>query len=290
MITSTNQLNEIQLKELETLMALCKAEDKSVPNVYTHILSQPRSLPASLLYYEDQQLVGFLSVYFFYDAAVEVALMVHPAKREQGIAGKLIADILPLVEYQEFQKLIFSSPSHRNDQWLLTKGFNYLHSEYYMERDDLNPLLTTNHSLTFREATMDDIPVLKAIDEACFPKHHIDSIERLQHLIEGREYLILIVIKDNKPIGKAHFRWQDKGASLSDIAILPAYQGKGLGTTLITHCINLALMEGKPHLNLDVETHNLKALNLYSRLGFLIQNACDYWEINIQKLQTNQVL
>jgi ribosomal protein S18 acetylase RimI-like enzyme len=285
MINSTNQLNDVQLKELEALLALCKKKDGSIPNVYTHILGQPRSLPASLLYYENKQLVGFLSVYFFYDEAVEVALVVHPSKREHGIAKRLITEIIPLVEYQEIPKLIFSSPAHLNDQWLLAKGFKYLHSEYYMERDELNPLLITDHSLTFRKATMNDIPILSAIDKACFPKHHVESVERFQHLIEGREYQILIAIKNNKPIGKAHLRWQDKGATLSDIAILPAFQGKGLGTALITHCINQALIEGKPHLNLDVETHNLKALNLYSRLGFLIQNACDYWEINIENLK-----
>ncbi len=285
MITSTNQLNDLQLKQLETLLNLCRKKDESVPNVYTHILAQQRTLPASLLYYEDQQLIGFLSVYFFYETAVEVAVLVDPAKRRQGIAKQLIAEIIPLVEYHEFQQLIFSGPAHLNDQWLLSKGFKYLHSEYYMERDELNPLLINNNTLTFREATMNDIPILSAIDKACFPKHHVESIERFQHLIEGREYQILIATENNKPIGKAHIRWQDQGATLSDIAILPTHQGKGLGTTLITHCINLALLEGKPRLNLDVETHNLKALNLYSRLGFLIQNACDYWEINIKSLK-----
>lgn len=285
MITNLNQLNQHQLKELEGLMAICKKSDGSIPNTYTHILSQVRTLPASLLYYEKEELIGFLSAYFFYEDAVEIALLVKPSERKRGIARQLIESIIPIIEYHEFQRLIFSSPSHLNDPWLLEKGFTYLHSEYYMEREELNPLLDTNKSLTFRKADMNDIPVLSAIDKVCFPKHYVESVERFQHIIEGREYQIIIAIKNNKPIGKAHIRWQENGATLSDIAILPAYQGKGLGTSLITYCINQALIEGKPHLNLDVETHNLKALNLYSRLGFLIQNACDYWEINLKQLQ-----
>ncbi|RUR20718.1 GNAT family N-acetyltransferase [Legionella sp. km535] len=285
MITNLNQLNQHQLKELEGLMAICKKSDGSIPNTYIHILSQVRTLPASSLYYEKEELIGFLSAYFFYEDAVEIALMVKPSERKRGIARQLIESIIPIIEYHEFQRLIFSSPSHLNDPWLLEKGFTYLHSEYYMEREELNPLLDTNKSLTFRKADMNDIPVLSAIDKACFPKHYVESVERFQHIIEGREYQIIIAIKNNKPIGKAHIRWQENGATLSDIAILPAYQGKGLGTSLITYCINQALIEGKPLLNLDVETHNLKALNLYSRLGFLIQNACDYWEINLKQLQ-----
>ncbi|CAM2843315.1 GNAT family N-acetyltransferase [Legionella worsleiensis] len=286
MITSVNQLNPQQLKELEALVAFCKQSDGSIPNTYPHILSQARSLPASVLYYnEKEQLTGFLSVYFFYEDAVEIAVLVKPSERKQGIAKKLIEAIMPIIKGHEFNRLIFSSPSHLNDQWMLAKGFTYLHSEYCMEREELSPLLENNNTLNFRKANMDDIPVLSAIDKACFPKHYVESIERFQHIIEGREYEIIIALQNNKPIGKAHIRWQDDGATLSDIAILPAYQGKGLGTSLITYCINQALIEGKPHLNLDVETHNLKALNLYSRLGFLIQNACDYWEINLKKLQ-----
>lgn len=284
MINHTNQLNEYQLKELEHLIAQCKKTDGSTPNVYTHILNQARTLPASLLFYEEKELIGFLSVYFFYEDAVEIAVLVAPPARKRGIAKKLIREILPLIENQNYQSLIFSSSSHINNQWLIDKGFSYLHSEYYMERDDLNPLLDYNQSLTFRQGTIDDIPVLCAIDKVCFPQHHVDSVARFEHLLNGREYQIIIALQNNRPIGKAHLRWQNKGATLSDIAILPEQQGKGLGTALIAHCINQALSEGKPHLNLDVETHNLRALDLYTRLGFVTQNACDYWRINVHQL------
>ena len=138
-------------------------------------------------------------------------------------------------------------------------------------------------NLTYRTAIADDIPLLCTFDDACFPGKQTDSTERFQHLIDGREYQILIVYQNSRPIGKAHLRWLDNGATLSDIAILPAKQGQGLGTALITYCINLALSEGKPHLNLDVETHNERALKLYTKLGFVTQNACDYWAIEVGK-------
>lgn len=284
MIDNNNQLNTQQLKDLEQLLAECRKTDNSVPNVYFHIIEQPRALPANFLFYSKEKLIGFLSVYFFYEDAVEIALAVDPSSRKKGVARKLIDSVLPMIESQNYHHLIFSSPSHLNDQWLLAKNFIYDHSEYFMERRDLNPLLTTNKELTFRKATHSDIPVLKGLDEACFPERHGNLVERFEYLLEEREYLILLALQNNHPIGKAHIRWQPSGATLSDIAILPAQQGRGYGTGLITHCINLALVEGKPNINLDVETHNLKALNLYTQLGFLIQNACDYWTININQL------
>lgn len=284
MFKSTNQLTEAQLNDLEKLRVLCKKEDGSTPNLYTHILAKPRALPASILCYEQDQLVGFVSAFFFYDDAVEIALLVAPHVRRKGIAKQLLLSITPLTFAHNIANLIFSSPSRLNNQWLPSMGFSPMHTEYYMERTDLNPILDYNHSLTIRQATEKDIPILGDIDEACFPKKTNDVTGRFQHLFDERNYEIFIGLLDNQPVGKAHMRWDEDGVTLSDIAILPRVQGKGYGTTLIAYCVNAALSEGKSHASLDVETHNERALHLYTRLGFSVQNACDYWTISVKEL------
>ncbi|HRD69323.1 MAG TPA: GNAT family N-acetyltransferase [Legionella sp.] len=284
MINKTHQITDQQLKELQQLEALCKKSDGSAPNLYPHILVQPRAFPASLFYYAQNELLGFLSVYFFYDKAVEVSLLVHPAVRRKGIGKELIYEILPLIQSQQYSTLIFSSPAKTNNQWLVTLGFVSLHSEYYMVRNELNPILDYQQSLTYRTANPNDMLLLCALDEACFPQKQNNIQERFQMLLDGREYQIILAFHENKVVGKAHIRWDEQGATLSDIAVMPDRQGKGIGTSLIAHCINLALSEGIHHISLDVETHNKRALNLYTRLGFLVHNACDYWSIEIQQL------
>ena len=284
MLKQTNQLNEIQLQDLEHLEKLCKKIDGSVPNLYPHLLTQPRTLPTIQLNYEQEQLTGFLNAYFFYQDAVEIALLIHPDARRQGLAKQLIRNILPLIQEHDYPKLIFSSPAHLNNHWLVALGFTYQHSEYSMERHDLNPVLSCKKQLVFRPATPEDIPQLCLLDEVCFHKTNDELMPRFQHILNDRNYQVLLAFDQDQFVGKAHLRWQKHGATLSDIAIMPQRQGHGLGTSLITHCINYALSEGKPHLSLDVETHNKTALNLYTRLGFLTHNACDYWV-----LQTNQL-
>lgn len=65
MLSNTNQLNEDQLNDLEQLKNVCKKKDGSVPNLYTHLLTQKRNLPTILMHYDKHHLVGFLSVFFF---------------------------------------------------------------------------------------------------------------------------------------------------------------------------------------------------------------------------------
>lgn len=285
MIITNNQLDEQQVANLKQLSSYCHEVDGSTPNTYLHLLIQPRALPANLLYFNKEQLVGFLSYYFFYDDGVEIALLVHPGYRRKGIARELINHALPVLRSYNVKKLIFTSPTKKNSTWLEANGFMPLHSEYNMIRNELSPLLDmNNHDLTFRNATMHDLTTLQALDEACFPKKHPESPEHFQNLLRDRQYEIVVALKESTPIGKAHIRWENNSTILSDIAILPKFQGKGFGTALIAHCINRSLSHGKVHISLDVETHNLRALDLYTRLGFQIQNACDYWEINIAHL------
>ncbi len=285
MIQNTHQISAQQLSDLKKLIKLCKKKDASIPNLYTHILTQHRTFPASFLYYQEEQLLAFLSAYFFYEDAVEVSILVHPEHREQGIAKQLIASILPLIEFQNYSKLIFSMPQGLNNTFLLKKGFIYSHSEYCMERKNLAPILEYQHPLTYRLATIEDISILSALDELCFPEKHHDSLDRFTYLLANREYEIVLAFHNHLLIGKAHIRWEEKGATLSDIAVYPEYQGKGYGTTLISYCINHALEEGKPLLDLDVEAHNNRALNLYMKLGFAVRNACDFWSIDIGQLK-----
>lgn len=287
MITTTNHMTQRQLNKLKQLMAQCKRVDGSVPNIYTHLLSQKRALPASLLYYnKQQQLVAFLSAYFFYNDACEIAVMVSPLMRGRGIAKKLIEAVLPLVKLQNLTTLIFSSAGNRNDPWLKARGFTFKHTEYHMIRKSLNPIVMRDFpALSIREAEEEMIPDLCAIDQVCFPKEHSDNPTHFHNLLLNKEeYQLFAVYDEGRMVGKAHLRWTSKTVTFSDIAILPELRGKGLGSALLAHCINFSLAKGKTRLLLDVEATNERALKIYTGFGFTTDNTCNYWSIPWENL------
>jgi ribosomal protein S18 acetylase RimI-like enzyme len=285
MIKITDKLNVQQLKDLNQLGAACRDTDGSIPNVYPYLLEQKRALPAGFLCYKKAQLVGFLSVFFFYEQAVEISVMVHPLFRRKGIGKELLSAMMPLLGTYNIKDALFTNPAKKNDSWLKPLGFSYKHSEYNMMRHDLLPILEFNQPpLVFRDATHDDVAALSELDVLCFSKKQPESIVRIKNLLDDRKYKLYAAVHDGQVIGKAHLRWDTKGVTLSDIAITPKLQGKGLGSVLIAYCVNSALSEGESHISLDVETHNLRALELYKRLGFSIQNACDYWTISAHNL------
>ncbi|WP_028388841.1 GNAT family N-acetyltransferase [Legionella fairfieldensis] len=284
MLICNNQLSATQLQAVDVLAALCHGTDGGLPALYRHILEQKRITDNNVLYFQENNLLGFLSVYFFYADACEVSILVAPTHRRQGIAKQLLRAILPLLTIKQITTLIFSTPPVINETWLTRLGFHYRHSEYHMQRQSYEPVLLTRQVLSIKKATPEDIPALCAIDERCFKEKQDNMPARFDNLLSEGNYTLLLAYHGEKAVGKAHIRWHAEETILSDIAILPSYQGQGWGGELLACCINHALMQGKTKLALDVETSNHNALNLYTRHGFKSVNATDYWTAPIDKL------
>ncbi|MBA2711191.1 MAG: GNAT family N-acetyltransferase [Tatlockia sp.] len=285
MLICNNQLSTDQLRALNDLAATCREVDRDLPPLYLHILDQKRLSDNNFLFYQDNLLIGFLSVYFFYTNACEISVIITPDKRRQGIAKQLIQAVLPLLESKQVDTLLFSTPEVVNENWLSALGFIYQNSEYHMERKSFEPILISKNNLVIRKATEADIPALCSIDEVCFPVEPENMPLRFISILNDNDYTIMIAFQNNKAVGKAHIRWQKDEAIFSDIAIIPQSQSQGLGSELLANCINDALLHGKTKLALDVETSNHSALNLYTRHDFKSVNAIDFWAISTEKLK-----
>jgi L-phenylalanine/L-methionine N-acetyltransferase len=60
-------------------------------------------------------------------------------------------------------------------------------------------------------------------------------------------------------------------AYLGGLAIHPAYAGKGFGKKMMQEIIELANKEGFKRLELSAGTENLKAIELYKKVGFEVE-------------------
>jgi ribosomal protein S18 acetylase RimI-like enzyme len=75
-----------------------------------------------------------------------------------------------------------------------------------------------------------------------------------------------VILVDGEPAGRLLVaRWPEE-IRIVDIALLPAFRGRGAGSALLRDLIAEATEHGKP-LSIHVERDN-RALELYERLGF----------------------
>jgi ribosomal protein S18 acetylase RimI-like enzyme len=279
MIISNHQLTDEQLLQLETLLEQCRQKDRNTVPTFSDLLRFHRQLPANALYYHRQRLVGFASVFFFYDNACEVVLMVHPDFRRRHIATALLDALQAVIHSRGGEYVIFPSPQGLNNAWLLQRGFQYRDSVVFMQWQGSKPMPFNDDVILCPVAGEQDIPVVAKIDAACFHSDEQEIARRFESLIQDPDYRILMLRLNEKVIGKAHIHREMHQLLLSDIAILPSFQSRGYGQVLVTHCIEQAQMMSTLPLCLEVESQNLNAVHIYEKLGFIATNIYDYWAI-----------
>lgn len=140
--------------------------------------------------------------------------------------------------------------------------------------------------ITIREAGMDNLDTIRQLAYEIWPvaygkllaagqlEYMLDkfySIASLQNQLSGLKHQFVIVYEDEAPIGFASFSAHDDPAiyHLNKIYVLPAQQGKNIGTQILDYIIDRIKAFGASFLQLNVNRHN-KALHFYEKYGFKI--------------------
>jgi ribosomal protein S18 acetylase RimI-like enzyme len=80
-----------------------------------------------------------------------------------------------------------------------------------------------------------------------------------------------IVIDSRQSSRYAGLAWGDtqgKAACIHRLAVLPEYQGRGLGRLMLQFAESLAREQGKSSIRLDVFTGNAGAVSMYGKAGY----------------------
>ena len=115
-----------------------------------------------------------------------------------------------------------------------------------------------------REEELAPVPWTEA-EKAAFIEQQFEAQNR--HYREHYAGASLDVVEwDGAPAGRLYVaRWSDE-IRIMDIALLPEFRGRGIGTRLLRGLLDEAA-HARRRLSIHVEKHN-PALRLYARLGF----------------------
>lgn len=85
-----------------------------------------------------------------------------------------------------------------------------------------------------------------------------------------QSYTVYLVARAGDKIvahGGMHVVWED--AHVTNVAVLPAYRGQGLGERMMLELMARAVARGAVRITLEVRASNTPAQNLYRKLGFV---------------------
>jgi ribosomal-protein-alanine N-acetyltransferase len=123
-------------------------------------------------------------------------------------------------------------------------------------------------SFTLRDLDYEDIPAVGRLERDLFP---VDAWP-LQMFYEEffrpdtRRYVVAEV--DGSIVGYAGVMVIDTTADIQTIGVLPAHEGRGIGTALLGELLAEAARRGAREVLLEVRADNPRAQLLYTRTGF----------------------
>jgi ribosomal protein S18 acetylase RimI-like enzyme len=113
---------------------------------------------------------------------------------------------------------------------------------------------------------------------------HRDALVRMQFSAQQTGYRDqypqsqdFIVMMEDRPAGRLWLNDSAGEIAIVDIAILPEYQGGGLGTAVLGRIVSVAALTGKA-IRLRVDRMNFGAARLYRRLGFEVVSGNEVFE------------
>lgn len=121
---------------------------------------------------------------------------------------------------------------------------------------------------------------------AGLPQAALDTLLELQYRAQAAGYAarfpdaaVLIVLREEEPIGRLILAARDSRWRIVDIVLLPTARGRGIGTDIFEAIARAAHEAGACELTLSVLSTNVGARRLYARLGFCEDNSEPYIEM-----------
>lgn len=128
--------------------------------------------------------------------------------------------------------------------------------------------------LAYRPAVPEDFDFLFMLHEAAMRPYVEDAFgpwqaewQRAYFRARFNPAEVRLIQLEGQDVGVLHVQERTEEIFLVSLEILPEYQGRGIGTTVMQELIESARQQGRP-LALRVLKGNLRARYLYQRLGF----------------------
>ena len=283
MIQARNKLSQEELSEAKKLINCCQAYDGTYRDPYlSNMLNFNPDMPAFFLYYEKGELVGLLTVYAD-DQDVEVAILVHPNHRRQGIARAL---------YRSFQKEMASYPiesvTFQTERVFLERHPDFVNNWGLVEDEETETWLGKDRR-TYPLATVSNLDVLLAdrsyqdqisqLKFQAFSEEHESKevVDRyVAKALKDPESRLYILLKNGQVIGTCTVDLSSNTNYLYGLAIAKLERGQGYGSYLAKSLVNKLIEQNDKEVQIAVEDSNVGAKRLYEKIGFVKQTQVVY--------------
>lgn len=280
-----NGLDERLINDLKELIAACKTVDGYVPMLYWDVLKLKRETPGDYCLYQNNRMIGYLSTFNFEDALIEISFAIHPDFRNQSLFEELLEYARDHLQFVQYDALLLSTGEQDT---ILVNTFTRLgakktHTEYILTREDVGAeeIYADDPIELVQAQKREEGSLLAEIHARSFDSDLEFMIERFTKTITMPNRRSFLAMHHGEAIGAAHVRIDSNDTiCLHDISIVPEKQHFGFGLQLLKLVLNTLIADGQTQFHMIVAADNQRALRLYQRCHFQVEQAYQFWRMD----------
>ncbi|GAA1792873.1 ribosomal protein S18-alanine N-acetyltransferase [Pseudarthrobacter sulfonivorans] len=122
--------------------------------------------------------------------------------------------------------------------------------------------------VVFRDMALEDVPAVNALEQRLFPADAWPVEMFLAELSQPETRRYTVAESGGEIVGYAGLMCIEPIADVQTIAVVPEFEGRGIGSALLTRLIDEARRRRAADVLLEVREDNPRAQQLYVRFGF----------------------
>lgn len=283
-ICKSNTLTEEQNKEIQKLEQICYQKENLENHLFlSNEINYDRSVPVFYMAYEEDSLIGFLTIFIPTREEAEISAIVHPDYQRKGVFTKLDRIAREVIEEHKIDRIVYaveakSKSAHEVlNRWNITR---IQRSEYRMKMSKEQIIKDSqtyheNPSFKLKRVSENSIQEYLEISNKAFGEEEDSGFaDTLMNSDSRKGYSFF---KDDKIIGTVAIGLEEKDPFIYGVAIDQKERGKGYAKYLMEQACLIGIESGDM-LQLDVDSQNPVAFHLYQNMGFEITFQVDYYE------------
>lgn len=281
-ILSTTNLSDTQMNDVLSLISKCKKYDNTYKDPFlSNMLNFDKSLPTFFLYYEQNSLLGILSIYAD-TTDVEISIFVDPDYRNKGIASELYNEYKDItspfgITSEEFitEKIFIKNNPTFLQKWNLEIEND---SEIMLERERKKYIIEPKNSkLIIKIADKSNIEEITNVKVESFNTNYETSYTYVKEAIDDDDESIVYIAKiDEKIVGTCTIDISQNTNFLYSLCVSPKFRNKGIASQIVKSILNDLIDSNSNIFQIVVEDSNTGARRLYEELGFVYKTEIIY--------------
>ena len=277
------QLSDKERDAAFEIVKECNKVDQTyrVPYLDNNYNDDPH-MPSFVLAYEDDVVVGFLSIYADEPNEAEVSLYVLPTYRCQGIARSLLDELAKIAKRYHLTEISYVSENNfmkQHPAFIDKYIYKPEENELWMEQRGRQFSLNEKSDLKVLLADLSLVGEIAEFQAQAFDNSFVLAEKYARESINDENCLLYVLKKDEQVRASCSVDISLGTNYLFGLAVQEGYQGQGLGSYLVQSILNDLYKRNGRLCQIVVEAQNVGALKLYNRLGFEQKSEIIYLKI-----------